>query len=487
VENDPLVAIRLSLAEKITFASHQNSAPVLRDLQIDNLSGAPLEDLTVEISADPLFLTPKTWRIDRVAAGASAHILDRDVALNAGLLLETSESLRGSALIRVRQGEVVLAEHMSSVEVLARNEWGGAAMPELLAAFVTPNDPAIDEVLKAASRVLGRAGKPDGINGYEAKSRTRVWELASAIWSSVAGLRLSYALPPASFETQGQKVRAPGTILEGGLATCLDTALLFAAALEQAGLNPILVLTKGHAFVGLWLQPQEFAQLLTDDPAALRKRIALSELVVFETTLVTQKPAPAFSRAVEEGVRQIAPDKADDFILALDVRRARMLRLRPLALQIKAPEPVGPVAPLVAESLEEAPQLGAFDLTGDEVQVSTPAGRLAQWQRKLLDLTVRNRLLDVRPNATTLRLICPDPAKLEDRLADGAKIRIVPKPAVEGSDAAPRAHRRGPTRGLCGRSIATIRGPFAPGRQDPGRQSCGALPQGAPRPAGGGR
>src|SRR5690606_41151588 len=46
---------------------------------------------------------------------------------------------------------------------------------------------------KAASDVLRRAGKPDAIDGYKAGERGRVWELASAIWSAVAGLRLSYA------------------------------------------------------------------------------------------------------------------------------------------------------------------------------------------------------------------------------------------------------------------------------------------------------
>jgi hypothetical protein len=37
--------------------------------------------------------------------------------------------------------------------------------------------------------------------------------------------------------------------VERRLATCLDSTLLFAACLEQAHLNPVLVLTNGHAFV----------------------------------------------------------------------------------------------------------------------------------------------------------------------------------------------------------------------------------------------
>ncbi|WP_234014718.1 MULTISPECIES: hypothetical protein, partial [Cronobacter] len=97
--------------------------------------------------------------------------------------------------------------------------------------------------------------------------------MASALWTAICNLGLSYALPPASFEQNGQKIRTPGAILEGKVATCLDTSLLFASALEQMGLNSLILLSEGHAFAGLWLQPQEFAQLVTEDVSSVRKRV----------------------------------------------------------------------------------------------------------------------------------------------------------------------------------------------------------------------
>lgn len=436
---DNTVVIIASVAGKVTFASHQNSAPVLLDLELEHAGETPLESLVVELTAQPAFLTPKTWRVDRLEAGSRAHILDRSIDLNAGLLFETAEGLSAEITIRVLSGSEVLAEMRYPVELLARNEWGGAAyMPELLAAFVTPNDPAVDQLMKRTAEVLQRAGKPDGLNGYESRSSRRVWEMVSALWSAIASLRLTYALPPASFETNGQKIRTPGAVLDGGMATCLDTALMFAAALEQMGLNPIVVLTKGHAFVGCWLVPQEFGALVTDDVVAVRKHIALGELVVFETTLATSKPAPAFSQAVDAAARQITPDLEGSFVLALDVRRARMQRLRPLALQITPAESATPedLAPL-GESLEEAPLLPDFDAS-TETPTNTPQGRIEQWRRKLLDLTVRNRLLHAKPNATHLKLICPDVARLEDLLASGEKIRIKPVPPLEGFGAGGR-------------------------------------------------
>lgn len=422
------ILIEAVVTSKLGLASHQNAVPLLRELTISN-SGEELDNLIVELEPSLPFATPRTWRVDRLNKSSPIRIADRDVELKAGYLADLSESMNSSVHLRLKSGTEVLAEQSHSVELLARNEWGGArTMPELLAAFCTPNDPAVDKVLKSASNALRRAGRPDGIDGYKAKARQRAWELASAIWSSVCGYRISYAVPPASFELEGQKIRTPAQILDGGVGTCLDTALLFAAALEQAGLNPLVVLTDGHAFTGVWLQPQEFAHVLNDDAAALRKRIGLQELLVFETTLATQSPAPGFRHAIDVAVRELTDE---GFVAALDVHRARMQKLRPLAV-VSERQGLQPddQASEVSEALEAAPDLPGFDVDVEEIP-ATPTGKLEHWQRKLLDLTTRNRLLHLPDRAKVLRLVCPDPAGLEDVLAANKSVRIVPMPQLE--------------------------------------------------------
>ena len=426
------IEIEALIARKIGFASHQNAVPLIRELSLWNKHDTDIEHLTLTLSTDPDFVESRTWQIDRLNAGDRLGIRERDIKLNASYLSGLSESLNADVIMRVSQGDTVLVEQRLPTELLARTEWGGlSAMPELLAAFCMPNDPAVDRVLKTASQVLRRAGKKDAIDGYESKSRTRTWELASAIWSAVCSLRLSYALHPASFEQQGQKIRPPSVVLEHGIATCLDTALLFAAALEQAGLNALLVMTKGHAFVGVWLQPQEFSQLLTDEASAVRKRLDLKEMVVFETTLATQAPAPGFSQAIAAAERQLDDEQ---FIMAIDVHRARMQKIRPLAL-LSAVTPTDDTAadtPPAAEALEEAPALPGFDVEINE-GMEGPAGKLTLWQRKLLDLTTRNRLLHLPDSAKGVRLLCPDPAALEDLLSGGGRIRVLPVPDLKTS------------------------------------------------------
>ena len=440
------IKIHTTLVEKINFACHQSAFAVLRELRIENLDEEQdLSDLSILLEASPGFVKSKTWTVDRLVAGGLLTVKDRDLELDGGFLFGLTESMRGTVTIRVTQGGEALAELSIKVELLACNEWGGAGyMPELLAAFCTPNDPAVDRLLGQASQILRKAGKPDGIDGYTASSRERVWMLTNAIYAAIANMQLSYALPPASFESDGQKVRLPSHIEDSKVATCLDTTLLFAAALEQAQLNPLIILTKGHALVGVWLQQEELSSVIADDAEILRQRLPLKELILIETTLLTNQPVVPFSRAVQIGEKTVSLDKDHEFVAAIDIRRARAHRINPISL--KPPKPRHPKTSVGGGSqgpiiVEPPPPLPPETPKGPEGP-DGPKGRLERWQRKLLDLSARNPLLNQKPSKSSLTLVCDDPGAAEDVLATGARLSIAPFPRLQSQDQDEDIHRQ---------------------------------------------
>ncbi|MEZ4359761.1 MAG: DUF3320 domain-containing protein [Kofleriaceae bacterium] len=69
---------------------------------------------------------------------------------------------------------------------------------------------------------------------------------------------------------------------------------------------------------------------------------------------------------------------------------------------------------------------------------SAATQRLDRWKRSLLDLSLRNRLLDVRDTKQTVPLALPDVAALAKALEDGAALRLEPfrAPSLEGERAA---------------------------------------------------
>ena len=418
------IVLAASFARIVSFAMHQANVPVVGELRLRNDSDENIDGLTVELACEPPVIAPRQWTFDRVRAQSEVTPADRTVKLDGGLLYKLTERMRATVSLRVMQGETQVASFSDDVVALSRHEWGGSiSTPELLAAFVTPNDPVIAEVLRDASDKLREAGRRPDLDGYTSRSRERVWEIAAAIWSAVAARRLIYAEPPTSFETNGQKVRLPSEVLGGRLATCLDTSVLFAAALEQSGLRPLICLTRGHALVGLWLQPSTLLGVTTEDASDLRNYIALKELILFETTVVASEPPATFTQALALGTNQIRPDLDDDFVLALDIRQARARQVLPLPTEVEQAT-ISDQSRFVSPPPELPPPLPPITELPSEIP-DTPQGRLDAWKRRLLDLTKRNRLLNLKASKTAIRLVCADPGKLEDALAGGGKITIV--------------------------------------------------------------
>src|ERR1700712_1688064 len=79
---DP-ISIAADLAPTFTFASHQNSIPVIRAIRISNPTPDALESLRLELTSQPAFLRPKTWTIDRILASDEITLTDRRGGLGA--------------------------------------------------------------------------------------------------------------------------------------------------------------------------------------------------------------------------------------------------------------------------------------------------------------------------------------------------------------------------------------------------------------------
>lgn len=442
MQNDKDAAIRVfsNFASKVNFAGHQNAVPLLRELKIENNTEVNYQDLRLSISSHPAFLKERIWAVDRLSGNSTVNIPDSLVEYDASMLFALNEAINADIHLKLTNiDNEVIYEKMEQVRVLAKNEWGGSHfIPELLAAFIQPNDSFIQTIQKQAAELLHR--KDIIFDGYKSGSSENAWSMLASIWNAIASLKLDYALPPASFESLGQKIRTPSQISLSGLATCLDSTLLFASAIEAVGLHPIVVLIKGHACVGAWLTPEEFKSVIVDDVVAVRKAVGLDKLVLIETTLAVKHPPATFSQAVKKGADSIAEHQEAAFNMVIDVKRARIQKISPLPTIEPIPSSgVSTEEFSITLDIETPPVLPRFDIEHEDI-IETPQTRLNRWQRKLLDLSLRNKLLNFKPSKKAIMLLCNKPAVLEDLLADGKEIRLSPLPDLgdgkEGRDEA---------------------------------------------------
>jgi len=417
--------LELELSPWVSLAGWQNAVPVVRRIVVENRGAVASEELLVRITVDPPVADVWERSVTSIPSGGTCSLDVVDLRFSPRELAHQIESARGRLEVELRSGDSVVTKVSRELELIAPTHWPGARwLPELLAAWVMPNHPALVPVLRAAAERLGQGR---GLSGYQQREAVR--PIVRSLYETFQGFGPRYINPPASFEREGQKIRTPDQVLGGGLGTCVDFTVLFAGLLEEAGLHPLIVVLADHAFPGVWLVDSQFHQPLIDDPALLRKRIRLGELCVFDSSAVAT--GLSFDRAREEASAML--EDSTGFRFAVDVAAARQRRIRPLPLRLeeaqgeaplaRAFEPPTPGSALLDPSWDEAPPEEAA-----APEASPVPERLKRWRAKLLDLTLNNRLLNFRETKGTVRLLVDDLAAFEDAMAGEAAFALLPRP-----------------------------------------------------------
>lgn len=450
------VVISAAVTEVVNFALQQNRLPVLRELVIENNMARELGPSVLGISAEPPMLLAYTQALESIPAGQSVRLTDLPLTLDGGFLAELTERITGHLTITLEIHGQAVASCTREITALAFDQWHGAGyFPELLTAFVLPNHPALSSILQKAASFLEQWTSNPSLDAYQTRNPNRVRLQAAAVFAALQVQNLVYASPPASFEIVGQRIRLCDTVLEQQLGTCLDLTLLYAACLEAIGLHPLLLLQPGHAFAGVWLEEYTFPESVQDDPSLITKRLAngVNEIAVVECTAVTAGHNLDFDAASAAAAKNLERAPLD---LIIDITRARLSGIRPLPLRVPA-ESGHTLFREAQETAVSAPSALTPALPVEEAPPE-PGGKLQLWERRLLDLGLRNSLINLRLTQNMVPIFAPALDSLEDALSGGAEYGLGPRPAEYN---AREEDRRDPERTTdCGTYSALIQSEF---------------------------
>lgn len=425
----PSPILELQVLPAINFALQQNHVPVIRELILTNNTDHDWKQVSVEITSEPACTLSWKHSLEQLAAGAGHSFRQFPLQLSSQYLSTLTEKISGSLLVKVTAGDVIVHEEHHPVNLLAFDQWSGIEMlPEMLSAFITPNHPEIPRIINNASGILQKWTGSPSFDNYQSRNPDRVRKQMAAIYEAIASLQLVYCTVPASFEEGGQRVRLADTIFTNRLGNCLDMSLLYAACLEAVGIHPLIIITNGHAFAGGWLVDESFADPVNDDPSLITKRIAagINEITVVEATCMNAGNAQSFDAAV--GVAEQKMLHTESFVLFLDVKRARFGGIRPLPVRI-------PTA--AGWQIQEEVQIARESVLPEEIVSGQkleyadkiPVTKQRLWERKLLDLTLRNSLLNIRITRSVIQFITIHTGKLEDALAKGEEFQVLARPS----------------------------------------------------------
>ncbi|MBR6053648.1 MAG: hypothetical protein IKP55_07750, partial [Clostridia bacterium] len=329
---DTIATISALFSPVMNFALQQSGIPVIREIRIRNTTNHSLSGLTVSVTSDPAIFRAASFPVEEVRPRADYEILSPELQMYASTLITLTAAqdtvVRVSLLL---DGETV-ADVESTVRLLAYDEWAGAKLfPETTGAYVQPGHPYIADLMKLAGSELKHLSRESSFPGYKKKDPGSVLKQMEAIFLSLQGEKFRVKETTAGYDDPGQRIRLPETLKVRRECGTLDLALLFAACLEAADLNPIVVFEKRTCYVGVWLIDTFFSESIQDDATQLTKRTAdgIEELAFVSLAGFSEKSD--FGAAVASANARLSDE--DRFWFALDLRRVRAGGILPMPLR----------------------------------------------------------------------------------------------------------------------------------------------------------
>lgn len=415
----------------LMYALQQNNYPLIEKIVLTNSSPSALTGLSITIHAEGGFLEDFEAEVQEMEAGETLILKGLELHSVGESLAQLSDPMDSTFEIRILYHDTVLAAQTCHIRQLPFDQWCGSKMvPYILAAFSIPGHPVVNMLMQSASKILKNWNQDPSMEGYQSDNPDRVRMLAAAAYAAIQQLNITYAMPPRSFGFIGQRIRLADAIMDERMGTCMDMTMLYSSLLEAMGLHPILVLEKGHIYAGVWLKEAVFENPLVDDPSALEKRCAagINDMLVVECTAMNAGHNVSFEQACGQAAHSLS--RHADFQYALDVRRLRAAGVRPMPVRTKA----GETYQIEHEDRSEDELTDRPDELAETIDFSTLSdseeamSRRSTWQRKLLDLSLRNTLISLRFTSSVIPLLTHSLAQLEDNLFENEEYKIVPRP-----------------------------------------------------------
>ncbi|EKU89143.1 DUF3320 domain-containing protein [Bacteroides oleiciplenus] len=419
--------VHLEYLPCINYAMIHNHVPSCNFCELMNNDEVDWNHIKVSIDGELIKHSESILEI--IPKGQNVQINSLEIFPENRKLIELTEGIDTHFNLTITISDEIAHQQTFPIKLMAYDQWTGASiMPELLVTFVTPNHPILSRISVKASQFLEKWTGSSALDEYQTQNPNRVRAQVAAIYEALRSESLIYSTVPASFETMGQRIRLVDNVLTSKLGTCIDLTLLYASCLEANGIHPLLVLLKGHIFVGAWLTEDIYHQTVGDDASFLLKGSAngISDIVLVETTALTSSQNISFEEAVTTAQRELKEES--NFELFIDVYRCRLDKIRPLPQRINhnGEWQIENNGIEHENATRKVNQLDRYEIKLDDSKDEIT--KQVIWERKLLDFSLRNNLINIRLGRRVIPFISFAIDHLEDHLQAGENYQILASP-----------------------------------------------------------
>ncbi len=321
-----------------------------------------------------------------------------------------------SVTARTPDGKEVI-EKEETVTALPYDFWEGIeGNAERLAGFVRPRVADRQRVLEEAGKRLKKWSAEIEFSGYTGADKNAARQIAAAVYAAIKGLAVTQT--GNCDLTVPVSAAAPESVYMTRNATSLELAIFAASCLEAARLHPIIAVGKSAVAVGVWLYDTCFLDTVTDDVDIVSKYISdgINNLSFFDVEDLFGTRTAAYTPSEKHFSEKLKENFYEYFV---DIRRCRMAGIKALPLKGKALHGYELIKEMDMSDENAPAPLKEYK----KLNLEGKLPKNKQWERRLLDLSVKNTLLNFT-GKNALHVCCPEADTLYARLSEEGSMKL---------------------------------------------------------------
>lgn len=399
------ISIDCEVSSIYSFALSQTNYEILKSITLNNQSKSKIQSLKVVITCEPNFIQFSDILINELPIEQPILLNNFNYHIDYNALLRLNEKQIGDLIIKLYYEDQEINTITKKIEYYSYNTLIEGLIPNSCAFFVTPNVDAVNNIIRLTAKQLQmETGKAD-LNDYQSDSKELVYNQVKALYNVLHNQGIGYITVPPSYENVGQKIRLPHSVIVGKQGTCIDLTILFVSCLEAMGLNSGIVYVYGHAFACVFLEKDCFT------PSPYRDAVHAVDMCENEKNLLFINCVDfvagnkyTFEESCERGKKLVINSESDPYFFIVDMMIARASGYLPLPICYDA-DKVKVDLDVVEQNKIKIKRQDLNHKNEKIVLTEKELNKFDIWEKRLLDLTKRNELIDFKLNRYGQQLI----------------------------------------------------------------------------------
>ncbi|MDE7163285.1 MAG: DUF3320 domain-containing protein [Clostridia bacterium] len=385
----------------VSYATYYNRIPLFTSFRVVNNGEEALENVVIQVTGSNKLILPAQIEIDQIPAESSMEVKTPSL-LNPKYLAELEDAEDCTVTVTVCCGKTVICDISSQVKAVSMESWSGTSgNAEMLAAFVRPRLSDCQKILAEAGLQLKTWGYSKEFSGYSGNDKNALMYAFASMFSAIRNLNIEREHGGDS--TQLIRVGNLADLVPSRKGSPLLMAVYMASCLEAAKFNPVILVGKTKIGVGVWLHESCFNSPLQDDMSVIERYVAagVNNLAVVDVDDLFAHKNASFATASAHFATLLQQGK---FECCIDVKRCRIGGI--FSMPIKVGD--GKSYEILGDNRYSYDAKPEKLIDADSLSLKRKASKNRNWERRLLDLSLKNNLLNFRYMRDCVHLLLPD-------------------------------------------------------------------------------